>query len=131
MNPMRQQIGSLLSVEAREGGFVARFNVDPKLAVFPDHFRDFQLVPGICLMQAVVIASARATGADDFRVRSMKSAKMTQPVLPGDQIVIHGEMAANGEGNYLIKARLTRGDQRCAEFVLLAGAAEIGAGAPR
>ena len=111
------------------------FNVDPNLSVFPDHFRDFQLVPGVCLMQAVVIASAKAMGSEDFRVRSMKSAKMTQPVLPGDKIVIQGEMTPNGEGDYLIKATLTRGSSAVAEFVLLAGGvdagADVGAGVAR
>ena len=121
MNALREQIRSLLTVEARGQGYRAWFRVDAGLSFFPDHFPEYPLVPGICLMQAVVIAAAIRQGAGEFHIRSMKNAKMMQPVLPGDQIVIDGEMTARGDGDFLIKATFTKGDKRCAEFSLVAG----------
>jgi len=128
MNAIRKQIRSLLNVEPRESGFRAVLNVDPELMVFPDHFRDYPLMPGICLMQAVVVAGAMRQGLLDLRVRALKNAKMMQPVLPGDQIVIDAEMTSDGSGDFLIKARLSSGEKRYAEFSIVAGPDAAGEG---
>src|ERR1035437_2263211 len=102
MNPVRQEIESHLRVEARENGFRALLNVDPGLSVLPDHFQGFPLLPGVCLMQAVLIAGAIRQGVVELRVSLLKNAKMTQPVRPGDQIEIEAEMTAGREGDFLI-----------------------------
>jgi 3-hydroxyacyl-[acyl-carrier-protein] dehydratase len=130
MNPMREQIRSLLSVATHENGFRAVLTVDPKLTVFPDHFPGFPVLPGICLMQAVVLAGAIRAGVADLRVCTLKNAKLMQPALPGDQIVIEAEMAPGADGDFRIKARLFNGDKRCAEFSLVAGLATAEGAAP-
>ena len=63
MNPLRTEIGKMLKLEQREGGFGAVLVVDGKLSIFPDHFPDQAILPGICLVQAVLLAgAARARG---------------------------------------------------------------------
>jgi 3-hydroxyacyl-[acyl-carrier-protein] dehydratase len=121
MNAMRKQIQSLLKVQACPDGFRALLNVDPKLTVFPDHFRGYPLMPGICLMQAVVVASAISQGLEDLHVRALKNAKMMQPVLPGDQITIDAQITPDANGDFLIKAKLSSGEKRYAEFSIIAG----------
>ena len=128
MNSMREQIRSRLTVERREDGFRALLNVDSSISVLPDHFPNFPVLPGICLMQAVVIAGAIRHGVEDLRVRSMKKAKMMRPVVPGDQVVIDAEMTAVANRDFLIKAKLSNGESRCAEFSLVAGPAMVAKG---
>jgi len=121
MNPMREQIRSLLRVESRDGGFRALLHVDPKLAVLSDHFQGFPLLPGMCMIQAVVLAGAIRQGVPDLCVRRLKHAKFTQPVRPGEQLIIEADMSAIAAGEFTIKASLSIGDRRCAEISLTAG----------
>jgi 3-hydroxymyristoyl/3-hydroxydecanoyl-(acyl carrier protein) dehydratase len=121
MNPMREQIRSLLRVESRDGGFSALLHVDPNLAVLSDHFKGFPLLPGICMIQAVVLAGAIRQGAPDLCVRRLKYAKFTQPVRPGEQLAIEADMSSSAAGEFTIKASLSVGDRRCAEISLVAG----------
>jgi 3-hydroxymyristoyl/3-hydroxydecanoyl-(acyl carrier protein) dehydratase len=120
MNPIREQIRSMLQVEPREGGYRAVFRVRHDLTVLPDHFRDAPLLPGVCMVQAVLLAGAAAMGVPDLRLRLLKNAKMMQPVLPGEEIVIDADMSQRPDGDISIKAKLWGGDRRRAEFSLVA-----------
>jgi 3-hydroxyacyl-[acyl-carrier-protein] dehydratase len=120
VNPVREQIRSLLRVESRQGGFVARLRVDPNLVVLPDHFPNYPILPGICMIQAVLLAGAARENCSDMRLRKLKNAKMMQPVLPGMELVIDAVMTAGSDGDFLIRAKLSDGEKRCAEFVLTA-----------
>jgi 3-hydroxymyristoyl/3-hydroxydecanoyl-(acyl carrier protein) dehydratase len=129
MNPMREQIRSLLRVESCDGGFSALLNVDSNLAVLSDHFKGFPLLPGICMIQAVVLAGATRQGVSDLSVRMLKYAKFMQPVRPGEQLVIEADMISIAADEFSIKASLSVGERRCAEISLVVGldAAQNGA----
>lgn len=129
MNSLREQIRSMLQVEPRDGGFRAVLRVDPKLKILPDHFRDHPILPGICMVQAVLLAGAARHGVADLHVRKLKNAKLLQPVQPGQQVVIDAQMTPTDGGDFLIKAKLSAEDRRCAEFSLVAGPAAAGQGA--
>jgi 3-hydroxyacyl-[acyl-carrier-protein] dehydratase len=119
MNPMREQIRSMLRVEPRPGGFRALLSIDPKLSVLPDHFPDHPIFPGICMVQAVLLSGAAQMGVCDLSVRTLKNAKMLQPVRPGQQVVIDADLTPANDGDFLIKAKLFVEDRRCAEFSLV------------
>jgi len=120
MASIREQIRSMLRVTPREGGFRAVFNVRTDLEILPDHFRDAPLLPGVCMVQAVLLAGAEAIGAADLRLLRLKTAKMMQPVLPGEEIVIDADLITDPSGDISIKARLFGGERRRAEFTLFA-----------
>jgi 3-hydroxymyristoyl/3-hydroxydecanoyl-(acyl carrier protein) dehydratase len=121
MNALCQQIRSMLRVEPREGGFVAMFKVESGLAVLPDHFRDNPILPGVCMIQAVLLAAAQAIQVPELRMRLLKNAKMMRPVRPGDEVRIDGSMTPASDGDIAIKATFTtvNGD-RCADFSVVA-----------
>jgi len=123
MNPLREQIRSLLRVEPTSSGFRAMFNMDPALMVLPDHFPDQPIMPGMCMVQLVLIAAGAAHGDQEMRLRVLKNAKFVQPVLPGDQVLIDAEMTTI-DGNLAIKAKLSANDSRRAEINLIAGVDE-------
>jgi 3-hydroxymyristoyl/3-hydroxydecanoyl-(acyl carrier protein) dehydratase len=123
MNPLREQIRSLLRVEPTVGGFRAMFNMHPALMVLPDHFPDQPIMPGMCMIQLVLIAAGAAHGDQQMRLLVLKNAKFVQPVLPGDQVLIDAEMTAV-DGDLAIKAKLSANDSRRAEISLIAGVGE-------
>jgi 3-hydroxymyristoyl/3-hydroxydecanoyl-(acyl carrier protein) dehydratase len=120
MGSIREQIRLMLRVTPREGGFRAVFQVSADLQVLPDHFRDAPLLPGVCMVQAVLLAGAEAAGASDLRLLRLKTAKMMQPVLPGEEITIDADTIIDPAGDISIKARLFGSERRRAEFSLLA-----------
>ena len=110
----------MLNVEKREGGFAAVLAVDGKLPIFPDHFPDQAILPGICLVQAVLLAAAACQGVDELRIRTLKNLKFMQPVRPGHRVSIDAQLTAVGDGDCAIKAKLSVEDRRCAEISLVA-----------
>lgn len=127
-NVVREQIRSLLCVEPRESGVCAQLIVDPNLIVLGDHFRGYPILPGICMIQAVLLASAARQGLADLHVYTVKNAKMMYPVRPGERLVIDADIAPNPDGSFVIKAKLSSGDKRCAEFSLVAGPEAVNGG---
>ncbi len=81
------------------------------------------------MVQAVLLAGAARHGVADLHVRKLKNAKLLQPVQPGQQVVIDAQMTPTDGGDFLIKAKLSAEDRRCAEFSLVAGPAAAGQGA--
>jgi 3-hydroxyacyl-[acyl-carrier-protein] dehydratase len=129
MNPVREQIRSMIRVEPREGGFRALFDVGAGLSVLPDHFPNRPILPGICMIQAVLLAGAERQGIADLRMHAMKNAKWLQPIGPGQQVVIDADMTPSGDGVFHIKAKLSAEGKRCAEFSLLARGIAVEEGA--
>jgi 3-hydroxymyristoyl/3-hydroxydecanoyl-(acyl carrier protein) dehydratase len=123
MNPLRTEIAKMVKLERREGGFGAVLAVDGELSVFPDHFADQAILPGICLVQAVLLAGAASRGLEELRIRTLKNLKFMQPVRPGQCVSIDAQMTPVGDGNFAIKAKLSVEDRRCAEVSLVASPA--------
>jgi 3-hydroxymyristoyl/3-hydroxydecanoyl-(acyl carrier protein) dehydratase len=127
MNRLRGEIRDMLQVEKRMGGFGAVLDVDANLSVLPDHFSDGPILPGICLVHAVLLAGAQTRGVEELRIRVLKNLKLMLPVRPGQRVAIDAEMTPAGGNDLAIKAKLSVGDQRCAEISLVAyGAAAEG-----
>jgi 3-hydroxymyristoyl/3-hydroxydecanoyl-(acyl carrier protein) dehydratase len=126
MNQLRKEISEMLQLDPRDGGFTATLDVDAALSVLPDHFRDQPILPGICLVQAVLLAAAQRQGVGDLRVRVLKNMKLMQPVRPGDRVNIDADITETSDGGLAIKARLTMADRKCAEISLIAARAEAG-----
>ena len=128
MNPLRNQIAGMLTIQRRDGGFTADLVVDEKLPVFPDHFPDQPILPGICLVQAVLHAAAVYQGAADMRIRLLKNLKFMQPVRPGQTVNVDAQISPLPDGDFAIKARLSVEDRRCAEVSLVASAEKLPGG---
>jgi 3-hydroxymyristoyl/3-hydroxydecanoyl-(acyl carrier protein) dehydratase len=124
MNQLRKEISTMLQLEPREGGFGAVLDVDAALSVLPDHFRNQPILPGICLVQAVLLGAAARQGVDELRIRVLKNMKLMQPIRPGERVSIEAEMTPLAGGDFAIKARLAMGERRCAEISVIAGAGE-------
>ena len=111
----------MLRVEPRDGGFRAVFSVGADLMVLPDHFPGNPILPGICMVQAILVAGTMVKGAADLKLARLKNAKMMQPVQPGDEVVIEADVSEADAGP-AIKSKLLVGEQKRAEFSLVARA---------
>jgi 3-hydroxyacyl-[acyl-carrier-protein] dehydratase len=124
VNPIRAQIRSMLQVEPKPGGFRALLTVRHDLSLFPDHFPNNPILPGLCMLQAVLLAAAISRGLPDLRLQSLKNAKLMQPIAPGDEVTIEADTTDAADGRINIKATFlsgqTRPQTRRAEFSLVA-----------
>ena len=121
VNTLRDQLRAMLHVESRETGFHAVMVVDAALSVFPDHFPTRPILPGMCMVQAVLTAAAMREGCVDMRLRLLKNAKMMLPIVPGDRVSIDATMVKNEQGDWVVKARLSSGEKALADISLTAG----------
>lgn len=120
MNPVRLQIRSMLTCQPSPTGFRALFKVDPGFMLFPDHFPGEPVLPGICLVQAVLLAGESWLGGTELRLRTLKRAKFLGIVRPGDEIVIEASATHNDDGSVRIKADLSKKGKRVAQVSLTA-----------
>ena len=117
---VRDQLQSMLHTEPRDGGFTATLRVDASLSIFPDHFATGPILPGVCMIQAVLIAAASTLGVRELRLAALKTAKMTAPVRPGDVVTIDGAITPATDNKSTVRAKLHCKDQKCAEFSMTA-----------
>jgi 3-hydroxymyristoyl/3-hydroxydecanoyl-(acyl carrier protein) dehydratase len=120
MKSFVEQLRAMLKTEPREGGFRSVFQVDKDFALFPDHFPQLPILPGICIAQAVLLSAAQALDVPVLRLCVLKRAKLMQPVRPGDTIEISADLARLDDGTYSVKATLLSKGTRCAEISLIA-----------
>ena len=122
MSVLREEIRKMVRLEPAEeaggAGFRAVLTVDPALEVFPDHFPGHPLLPGMCMVQAVLLAGAAARGVKDLRLTLLKNAKFMRPVEPGDRVILEGRMEDRPDGIVGIKAKLLVEGRSAAEFSL-------------
>lgn len=130
MNPVRLQIRSMLTSQPSPTGFRALLKVDPGFMLFPDHFPGQPVLPGICLVQAVLLAGEAWLGGTALRLGTLKRAKFLGIVRPGDEIVIEGSATRHDDGSVRIKADLSRRGKRIAQVSLTADQAIATAGDP-
>ena len=120
MKSFVEQLRAMLKTEPREGGFRSVFQVDKDFALFPDHFPQLPILPGICIAQAVLMSAAQAVDVPVLRLCIFKRAKLMQPIRPGDAIEIKADMSRLEDGTYSVKATLLSKGTRCAEISLIA-----------
>jgi 3-hydroxymyristoyl/3-hydroxydecanoyl-(acyl carrier protein) dehydratase len=125
MNSIRAQIKSMLKVEPRAGGFRATLSVAKDLSILPDHFPGAPILPGMCLVQAVLLAAAMIAGVDDLRLVVLKNAKLVGPIFPGEQVIIDADTTTAPDGQITIKAKVFGDEKRRAEISLIARADSV------
>jgi 3-hydroxymyristoyl/3-hydroxydecanoyl-(acyl carrier protein) dehydratase len=122
MNPIRNQLKSMLSVEPRGSGYRARLQLRADFSILPDHFANGPILPGMCLVQAVLIAGAMALNETDLHLMTLRNAKLVGPIFPGESVDIDADITTDPAGHFSIKAKVTGDGKKKAEISLLASA---------
>jgi 3-hydroxymyristoyl/3-hydroxydecanoyl-(acyl carrier protein) dehydratase len=111
------------AVAYAEGGIVssngscsARLTFPPEFVGFQGHFPGNPILPGVCLIEAVLGVLESAHGKP-LRLKKVASAKFREPVKPGQPIVIDCASSADERG-FRISAQVSCAGARVAELVL-------------
>ncbi len=120
MNSIRTQLKSMLSVEPRPGGFLATLKLRADFSILKDHFADAPILPGVCLVQAVLLAGAITRDVQNLHLLTLKNAKLVGPILPGEEVLIDADMTIDSAGQSIIKAKVSGAGKRRAEISLTA-----------
>ena len=116
MNRVREQLRGMLTLQPNTDGLSATLNVSANLCILPDHFSSGPILPGVCMIQAVLLAIAEQRHMRELQLSTLKTAKMMAPVRPGDVVTIEATLSPLEDGRLAIKAKLFCHEQRCAEF---------------
>ncbi len=110
---MKEQIREYILAEPGAGDeFSAEFCFPPAFRGFSGHFPGNPVLPGVCLVQAVLCAAGTASAAK-LKLTEIVLAKFISAVLPDEKIVAAGRM-----NDGVIRAKLSRGEERIAEVRL-------------
>jgi 3-hydroxyacyl-[acyl-carrier-protein] dehydratase len=104
------------AIVSSNGSCRAQLTFPPDFVGFQGHFPGNPILPGVCLIEAVLGVLESAQGKP-LRLKKIASAKFREPVKPGQAIVIECASAADA-GGLKINAQVTSAGARVAELVL-------------
>ena len=99
------------------GTISAEFCFPEGFTGFRGHFEGDPILPGICLMEAVVVLLENA-GHNQTRLNRVRSAKFIAPIRPGALVQMQCNESKGGEGVLRIKASVAGGGARMASLDL-------------
>jgi 3-hydroxyacyl-[acyl-carrier-protein] dehydratase len=103
-------------ISSSNGSCSARLTFPPEFVGFQGHFSGNPILPGVCLIEAVLGVLESAHGRP-LRLKKVASAKFREPVRPGQLIVIDCASSADARG-IRISARVSCAGARVADLVL-------------
>lgn len=119
MNEIRRQLRALLKVTSegeRGEAFRAVMELPPDFAGFRGHFPGSPVMPGVCIVTAVILA-AETSARKPLRLKHLKSAKFFSPVVPNECVEIRGTIDTK-QIPHLVKGDVVCGDRRISKVAL-------------
>ncbi|MGM0644177.1 MAG: hypothetical protein ACQETC_10405 [Thermodesulfobacteriota bacterium] len=120
MSPLEKEINELLdnSFEKNEKGFQSRLIFDTHFIGFKGHFPDTPVLPGIVMIQLMILMCERAAGTG-YRLACIKDARFTEPVLPGEKITASLPHFGETKEGVKVKGIFYKGEKTAAGITLL------------
>jgi 3-hydroxyacyl-[acyl-carrier-protein] dehydratase len=120
MNPLQREIQTHLSqlTSGADGEFTAKLTFPADFSGFKGHFPGNPILPGVCMVQAVLAALAAHRGAP-VTLRKIVFAKWFQPVKPDTELRFLCRAKLDAAGETAVRARLFRGAEAVADLSLL------------
>ncbi len=110
---MKKELTEHIKVEPiAEGTFSAKFCFPASFSGFDGHFPDQPVLPGVCLVQAVLVAVEQALG-QKLELTEIVLAKFFSVSKPDETLT-----AVCRVNEEMIRAKISRGDDRIAEIRL-------------
>jgi 3-hydroxymyristoyl/3-hydroxydecanoyl-(acyl carrier protein) dehydratase len=110
---MQQEIKKYVRADLEEdGSFSASFCFPESFAGFDGHFPEQPVLPGVCLIQSVLVGAELASGRT-LKVVEIVLAKFVAVVQPDEQITATCTMDET-----MVRAKIARGSDRVAELRL-------------
>jgi 3-hydroxyacyl-[acyl-carrier-protein] dehydratase len=86
-------------------------------AGFEGHFPGEPVLPGVCVVQAVLVACAERFGRN-VQLRRLDSAKFTSPVRPGERLELRLR-ASQAEAGVRVRAEIAVSGRKAGQFLLV------------
>ncbi|MFH1260156.1 MAG: hypothetical protein ABII74_10190 [Elusimicrobiota bacterium] len=119
MNPLAAEIKkSLTTIDVEQTGWItAEFVFSTEFAGFKGHFPNNPILPGVCLIQSVILV-CREGKKRDFRLKEIIGAKFFTPVMPGEEIICRCQDISQEESSTMIKAWFNKAETKVAVIQL-------------
>jgi 3-hydroxyacyl-[acyl-carrier-protein] dehydratase len=120
MNRLRQELRRHLAVApgGSPDAFVATLTIPADLEILAGHFPGNPVLPGVCLLQLVLVAAEMHFSRGPLRLLQVGSAKFLAPVLPEQAVTIDGQCTPAENGRLAIRATVTAAGRRAAVISL-------------
>ena len=110
---MKEEIKKYTRIDlATEESFNAEFCFPPSFTGFAGHFSEQPVLPGVCLVQAVLVAAEQALGRK-LELAEIVLSKFFSVALPDEKL-----SATIKIDEQMIRAKISRGEDRVAEVRL-------------
>ena len=119
MNIIRRELRQYMSEpnEDSEGKVTASFVLPSEFSGFQGHFPGGPVLPGVCEIQAVMVA-LEAFNGKKFRLKEIVSAKFFAPVSFGEEIRIEYQQEMKKNGGIAVTATITSGEKKVSKLKL-------------
>ena len=119
MNPLQEHIMRCMSpVESMDGKLVSTFCFSPGFIGFQGHFPDNPVLPGVCIIQAVLVI-LQAYGDRKITLRQVVQAKFFSAVTCGEKCRFECVKQDKGDGEYPVRTFVSCKDEKVAKIDLL------------
>lgn len=120
MSRFTKEIDALLdkTFQTGETGCKAEVIFDPDFIGFKGHFPNAPVLPGIVMIQLLVLMCERATG-QSLHIEGIREAKFTEPVLPEEKITVFLSSVEETENGFGVKGNFHKQDKIAARVSLL------------
>ena len=130
MSRIKAEIQQCMSGLERDGATIgARFRFPAGFIGFQGHFPGNSVLAGACQIQCALTALEQGLGKA-VALGEIVLAKFVAPVLPDQEIACLVTDLAEADGERLCRARITREDERVAEFRLRVRLEPVAEGRP-
>ncbi len=118
-NKIRRQLCEAMDFADQEGNvFEAKARLDEDFVGFNGHFPDEPVLPGICMITAVLVAAQKHLGCN-LHIKTVKAAKFYSPARPGDSLTVKGKVEEADSG-WRISGTITSDEERVGKVSLIA-----------
>jgi 3-hydroxyacyl-[acyl-carrier-protein] dehydratase len=118
LKKIKNEIEQHMTVLASEGGtLTARFVFPEEFVGFQGHFPAKKILPGVCQVQCALSTLERAN-KKAVVLKEIMLAKYLAPVLPGEELTCVCSELQEKNGEFIVKAVITKDSSRVSEFKL-------------
>ena len=119
MNIIRRELKQWMSEprEDDEGKVTVSFVLPSEFMGFQGHFPGKPVLPGVCEIQAVMVALEAFTGRKP-RLKEIVSAKFFAPVSFGEELRIEYRQEMGKDGEFPVNAFITSGEKKVSKLKL-------------
>lgn len=118
MRKIRTEIEQCMTAVEKDGtSLTARFLFPPEFIGFQGHFPQQKVLPGACQIQCALTVIEKGLGMR-VALREIVLAKFVAPVLPDQEVSCVVSDSGGPGGQWICRARISRGDERITELKL-------------